>query len=59
MTLSQPEQIRNEWTGMVPARRMAQPSELKGVGFELRTENDALLNNRSYMFSLLAMQVAT
>ncbi|PVH76947.1 gluconate 5-dehydrogenase [Cadophora sp. DSE1049] len=31
MTLSQPAEIRGEWTGMIPARRMAQPTELKGL----------------------------
>ena len=31
VTLSQPEGIRNLWTGQVPAQRMAKPAELKGV----------------------------
>ena len=33
VTLSQPEEIRESWTLMVPAKRMAEPSELKGVSF--------------------------
>lgn len=33
VTLSQPEEIRESWTSMVPAKRMAEPSELKGVSF--------------------------
>lgn len=57
VTLSQPQDIRESWTSMVPAKRMAEPSELRGVSF-LICSRYGLTDIESYTSFLQAMQAA-
>lgn len=54
VTLSQPEQIRKEWMSQVPAKRMAQPAELKGVSVKQAEQCYSVVLSRLQLYVFLA-----